>query len=54
MSVQLHEPIEDRQHIHANLLPDFHLNLKVTSLLGSRAKLQGSFFPFILWESFQG
>ncbi|AFR98984.1 mitochondrial outer membrane protein [Cryptococcus neoformans C23] len=40
MSVQLHEPIEDRQHIHANLLPDFHLNLKVTSLLGSRAKLQ--------------
>lgn len=44
MSVQLHEPIEDRQHIHVNLLPDFHLNLKVTSLLGSRAKLQGLFF----------
>ncbi|KAK8861316.1 hypothetical protein IAR55_002135 [Kwoniella newhampshirensis] len=40
MSVQLHELLEDRQHLHACLLPDFHLNLKTTSLLGSRAKLQ--------------
>jgi maintenance of morphology protein 1 len=39
--VQLHDPAHDRQHIHACLLPDFHLNLKTTSLLGSRAKLQG-------------
>ncbi|WWC59991.1 uncharacterized protein I303_102554 [Kwoniella dejecticola CBS 10117] len=40
LSVQLHQPIEERQHIHVSLLPDFHLNLKITSLLGSRAKLQ--------------
>ncbi|WWD16782.1 hypothetical protein CI109_101214 [Kwoniella shandongensis] len=40
MSIQLHELLEDRQHMHASLLPDFHLNLKTTSLLGSRAKLQ--------------
>ncbi|WWC68997.1 uncharacterized protein I206_102933 [Kwoniella pini CBS 10737] len=40
MSVQLHQPIEERQHVHVSLLPDFHLNLKTTSLLGSRAKLQ--------------
>ncbi|WVN90415.1 uncharacterized protein L203_105651 [Cryptococcus depauperatus CBS 7841] len=40
MSVTLHEPVNDRQHIHVCLLPDFHLNLKTTSLLGSRAKLQ--------------
>ncbi|RSH94395.1 ERMES complex subunit mmm1 [Saitozyma podzolica] len=40
LSVQLHDPAHDRQHIHACLLPDFHLNLKTTSLLGSRAKLQ--------------
>ncbi|WRT65446.1 uncharacterized protein IL334_002389 [Kwoniella shivajii] len=40
MSVQLHEPTDERQHIHVSLLPDFHLNLKTTSLLGSRAKLQ--------------
>lgn len=54
MSVQLHEPIEDRQHIHANLLPDFHLNLKVTSLLGSRAKLQGLFFFHYRVGGFEG
>ncbi|WVF66802.1 hypothetical protein IAT40_001544 [Kwoniella sp. CBS 6097] len=40
LSVQLHEPVDERQHVHASLLPDFHLNLKTTSLLGSRAKLQ--------------
>ncbi|WVQ62986.1 uncharacterized protein L199_001135 [Kwoniella botswanensis] len=40
LSVQLHEPVDERQHIHVSLLPDFHLNLKTTSLLGSRAKLQ--------------
>lgn len=32
---------ESRQHLHMSLLPDFHLNVKATSLLGSRAKLQG-------------
>jgi hypothetical protein len=32
---------ESRQHLHLSLLPDFHLNVKATSLLGSRAKLQG-------------
>ncbi|KAI9632331.1 uncharacterized protein MKK02DRAFT_40635 [Dioszegia hungarica] len=40
LSVQIHDPVEGRQHLHACLLPDFHLNLKTTSLLGSRAKLQ--------------
>ncbi|ORY25280.1 hypothetical protein BCR39DRAFT_544734 [Naematelia encephala] len=40
MSVQLHEPVEEFQHLHVCLLPDFHLNLKTTTLLGSRAKLQ--------------
>lgn len=30
-----------KRQIHLSLLPDFHLNLKATSLLGSRAKLQG-------------
>ncbi|WVQ94413.1 hypothetical protein IAU59_001492 [Kwoniella sp. CBS 9459] len=40
LSVQLHEPVDERQHVHVSLLPDFHLNLKTTSLLGSRAKLQ--------------
>ncbi|KAL7419811.1 ERMES complex subunit mmm1 [Cryptotrichosporon argae] len=40
LSVQMHDPAHDRQHIHVSLLPDFHLNLKTTSLLGSRAKLQ--------------
>ncbi|WWC87517.1 uncharacterized protein L201_002407 [Kwoniella dendrophila CBS 6074] len=40
LSIQLHEPIDERQHAHISLLPDFHLNLKTTSLLGSRAKLQ--------------
>jgi hypothetical protein len=33
---------ESRQHLHLSLLPDFHLNVKATSLLGSRAKLQGT------------
>lgn len=41
LSVQIHHPKDDRQHLHVCLLPDFHLNLKTTSLLGSRAKLQG-------------
>ncbi|CAK9786726.1 hypothetical protein CC85DRAFT_248302 [Cutaneotrichosporon oleaginosum] len=40
LSVQIHHPKDDRQHLHVCLLPDFHLNLKTTSLLGSRAKLQ--------------
>ncbi|ORX36397.1 hypothetical protein BD324DRAFT_628699 [Kockovaella imperatae] len=40
LSVQIHEPEGERQHIHLSLLPDFHLNLKTTTLLGSRAKLQ--------------
>ncbi|WVQ83563.1 hypothetical protein IAT38_005704 [Cryptococcus sp. DSM 104549] len=40
LSIQLHDPVDERQHLHACLLPDFHLNLKTTSLLGSRAKLQ--------------
>ncbi|TYJ54661.1 hypothetical protein B9479_004695 [Cryptococcus floricola] len=40
MSVQLHDPTGDQQHLHTSLLPDFHLHLKTTSLLGSRAKLQ--------------
>ena len=30
-----------KRQVHLSLLPDFHLNLKATSLLGSRAKLQG-------------
>jgi hypothetical protein len=34
---------ENRRQVHLSLLPDFHLNLKATSLLGSRAKLQGEF-----------
>lgn len=34
-------PDARRQHMHVSLLPDFHLNVKATSLLGSRAKLQG-------------
>jgi len=34
---------ESRQHLHLSLLPDFHLNVKATSLLGSRAKLQGDY-----------
>ncbi|GHJ89737.1 hypothetical protein NliqN6_6139 [Naganishia liquefaciens] len=29
-----------KRQVHLSLLPDFHLNLKATSLLGSRAKLQ--------------
>jgi len=33
--------VNQQQHLHACLLPDFHLHLKTTSLLGSRAKLQG-------------
>ncbi|WOO78930.1 Maintenance of mitochondrial morphology protein 1 [Vanrija pseudolonga] len=40
LSVVLHDPKGDRQHLHICLLPDFHLNLKTTSLLGSKAKLQ--------------
>ncbi|TXT11048.1 hypothetical protein VHUM_01799 [Vanrija humicola] len=40
LSVVLHDPKGDRQHLHLCLLPDFHLNLKTTSLLGSKAKLQ--------------
>ncbi|WVR04050.1 hypothetical protein IAU60_001049 [Kwoniella sp. DSM 27419] len=40
LSIRLHEPTNERQHVHVSLLPDFHLNLKTTSLLGSRAKLQ--------------
>lgn len=40
LSIQIHDPKEQRQHMHVCLLPDFHLNLKTTSLLGSRAKLQ--------------
>lgn len=35
-------PEESRQHLHLSLLPDFHLNVKASSLLGSRAKLQGT------------
>jgi maintenance of morphology protein 1 len=42
MSVQIHDPVDDRQQLHVCLLPDFHLNLKTTTLLGSRAKLQGT------------
>jgi maintenance of morphology protein 1 len=40
---------ESRQHLHLSLLPDFHLNVKATSLLGSRAKLQGdyAFLPIV-------
>ena len=41
MSVQIHEPADQLQQLHVCLLPDFHLNLKTTTLLGSRAKLQG-------------
>jgi maintenance of morphology protein 1 len=41
MSVQIHDAVEERQQLHVCLLPDFHLNLKTTTLLGSRAKLQG-------------
>jgi hypothetical protein len=44
LSVQIHDPEEGRQHLHACLLPDFHLNLKTTTLLGSRAKLQGKWY----------
>ncbi|EIW69132.1 hypothetical protein TREMEDRAFT_71793 [Tremella mesenterica DSM 1558] len=41
LSLQIHDPGKDlAQHIHACLLPDFHLHLKTTTLLGSRAKLQ--------------
>lgn len=47
LSVQIHDPKDDRQHLHVCLLPDFHLNLKTTSLLGSRAKLQGT--PYAAW-----
>lgn len=36
---------ELRRQVHLSLLPDFHLNLKATSLLGSRAKLQGMSSP---------
>lgn len=46
--MQLHGPStalrsdEDvKREVHLSLLPDFQLNLKATSLLGSRAKLQG-------------
>lgn len=39
--MQIHEPADQRQQLHVCLLPDFHLNLKTTTLLGSRAKLQG-------------
>ncbi|KAK4686770.1 hypothetical protein P7C73_g3347, partial [Tremellales sp. Uapishka_1] len=46
LSTQIHDPSHERQHLHASLLPDFHLNLKTTSLLGSRAKLQGIFLAF--------
>lgn len=31
-----------KREVHLSLLPDFQLNLKATSLLGSRAKLQGT------------
>ena len=41
LSVLIHDPEGERQHLHVCLLPDFNLNLKTTSLLGSRAKLQG-------------
>ncbi|KAJ9099942.1 hypothetical protein QFC21_003948 [Naganishia friedmannii] len=34
------QSLEGRRQVHLSLLPDFHLNLKATSLLGSRAKLQ--------------
>lgn len=41
LSLQIHDPGKDeQQHLHACLLPDFHLHLKTTTLLGSRAKLQ--------------
>lgn len=40
LSVQIHDPKDERQHMHVCLLPDFSLNLKTSSLLGSRAKLQ--------------
>lgn len=43
MTMAIHDPPNpnERQHLHLSLLPDFHLNVKVTSLVGSRAKLQG-------------
>lgn len=40
LSVQIHDPKDEQQHMHVCLLPDFSLNLKTSSLLGSRAKLQ--------------
>ena len=48
LSVELHDAVHDRQHLHVCLLPDFHLNLKTTSLLGSRAKLQGEALTWFL------
>lgn len=50
MSVQIHDPVEERQQLHVCLLPDFHLNLKTTTLLGSRAKLQGEHIPSQSWD----
>lgn len=43
LSIRVHNPpggANRQQHVHMSLLPDFHLNVKTTSLLGSRAKLQ--------------
>jgi hypothetical protein len=43
LSIRIHNPPGEnqQQQVHMSLLPDFHLNVKTTSLLGSRAKLQG-------------
>lgn len=42
MQLHSHGADEVKRQVHLSLLPDFQLNLKATSLLGSRAKLQGA------------